>query len=108
MSRQTQDSSGNVFGDLGIVNAEDHLLKAGLVSKLGAIMESAGLTQTEAAKLTGISQPDLSRILRGQFRDISGDRIIRAITRLGSDVDIAVSTNGRSVGDAIHLQAAAA
>lgn len=108
MANQAQKSSGNVFADLGIAKAEEHLLKAGLVSKLAAIIRANKLTQTHAAELTGISQPDLSRMLRGQFRDFSADRIIRAITRLGSDVDIEVSMAGEPVGETIHLQAAMA
>ena len=108
MAKQAQQSSGNVFADLGIADAADHLLKAGLASKLAAIVRANGLTQTDAAKLTGISQPDLSRILRGRFRDISADRLIRAITRLGSEVEIEVFSDGEPVGAAIHLDAAMA
>jgi predicted XRE-type DNA-binding protein len=107
MSNRAQQSSGNVFADLGIAAPEEQLLKAGLVGKLAAIVRARKLTQTQAAKLTGISQPDLSRILRGQFRDFSTDRIIRAIIGLGSDVEIEVTTAGEPVGEPIHLHAAA-
>lgn len=108
MAKQITTSSGNVFADLGMANAEEHLLKAGLVSKLAEVIRDLDLTQTAAAKLTGISQPDLSRLLRGRFRDMSADRLIRALIRLGSDVEIDVTRGGERVGEPIHLEAVAA
>ena len=108
MAKQITESSGNVFADLGIANPEEHLLKAGLVSKLAEVIRALDLTQTAAADLTGISQPDLSRLLRGRFRDISADRLIRALIRLGSEVEIEVSRGGERVGEVIHLEAVAA
>ncbi len=107
MAKQITESSGNVFADLGMANAEEHMLKAGLVSKLAEVIRALELSQTAAAKLTGISQPDLSRVLRGRFRDMSADRLIRALIRLGTEVDIDVSRGGKSVGEPIHLDAAA-
>lgn len=101
------ESSGNVFADLGVGEPDAHLLKAELVRKLAAVMKSRGLNQTAAAKITGISQPDLSRALRGRFRELSSDRLIRALTRLDTEVEITVRQHGKPVGEPIHLQAAA-
>ena len=98
-------SSGNVFADLGIPEADDHKLKAGLVSKLASIMNELQLTQTAAAELTGISQGDLSRVLRGRFRDFSATRLMKAITSLHAEVEITVRTQGHEVGERILLQA---
>lgn len=100
-------SSGNVFADIGVANPEEQLLKAGLVMKLADVMRGRGLNQTAAAKLTGISQPDLSRMLHGHFRDISAERLMRALTRLDAEVDITVRSRGETVGDPIHLHAMA-
>jgi predicted XRE-type DNA-binding protein len=108
MAKQIIESSGNIFADLGMANPEEHMLKAGLVSKLAEVIRAMNLSQTAAAKVTGISQPDLSRVLRGQFRDMSAERVIRALIRLGSDVDIDVSQRGEPVGERIHLEAVAA
>jgi predicted XRE-type DNA-binding protein len=99
------ESSGNVFADLGFAGPEEHRLKAGLVSKLAELIRARGLTQTAAAKLTGISQPDLSKLLRGRFREISADRLIQALTRLDSVVEIVVRRDGRAVGEPIRLRA---
>ncbi|TMJ18070.1 MAG: XRE family transcriptional regulator [Alphaproteobacteria bacterium] len=98
-------SSGNVFADLGMPEAEEHKLKAGLVSKLACIMAEVGLTQTAAAQLTGISQPDLSRVLRGRFRDFSAARLIKAITSLHSEVEITVRHEGQEIGERILIHA---
>ena len=59
------------------------------------------------AKRLGISQPDVSRLLKGQFRDVSVERLIRLLTRLGCDVDIVIRDHGKaaSARDTIHLQA---
>lgn len=104
---KVERSSGNVFADLGFADAEELDLKAGLVSKLAEVIRALDLTQSAAAKLTGISQPDLSRLLRGRFRDMSADRLIRALIRLGTEVEIDVSRDGERVGEVIHLEAAA-
>lgn len=87
--------TANVFADLGFPNADAHLLKAELMSRVQDTLEDRKLTQTEAARLTGISQPDLSRMLKGQFRDVSVERIMRMLARLGCEVDIVVKPQGR-------------
>jgi predicted XRE-type DNA-binding protein len=42
----------------------------------------------------GLSQPDVSRLLKGQFRDLSLARILRMLTRLGCEVEILVKSPG--------------
>lgn len=101
------EGSGNVFADIGVANPDEQLLKAGLVMKLADVMHARGLNQTAAAKLTGISQPDLSRILHGRFRDVSAERLLRALTRLDTDVEITVRSHGKAVGEPIQLHAVA-
>ena len=82
--------SGNVFGDLGRPDAEAHLLKAELVSRIDQIIRERRLTQARVAELLGISQPDVSRLLRGSFRDYSVERLFRLLTSLGRDVEIVI------------------
>ena len=55
--------SGNVFADLERPDAETHLLKAELVTRIDKIIRQRGLKQIEAARLLGLSQPDVSRLL---------------------------------------------
>ena len=102
--------SPNLFADLGYADAETHLLKAGLVTRIREIISDAKLNQTEAGKRMGLSQPDVSRLLRGQFRDVSVERLMRMLTKLGCDVDIVVRDHGKvgTARDTIHLQAQSA
>lgn len=85
-----EPSGGNVFADLGVTDAEAHLLKAGLVTRIEQFIRERGLKQTEAAKLLGISQPDVSRLLRGDFREFSVERLLRLLIALGRDIEIKI------------------
>jgi predicted XRE-type DNA-binding protein len=99
--------STNVFADLGYADAETHQLKAGLVTRIRDILSEAHLTQTEAAERMGLSQPDVSRLLRGQFRDVSVERLMRMLTRLGCDVDIVIHDRSKpnTAPEPLHLHA---
>ena len=87
---KVERGSGNVFADLGRPDAETQLLKAGLVTRIDKIIRQRGLKQVEAAKLLGLSQPDISRLLRGSFREYSVERLMRLLTALGRDVEIVI------------------
>lgn len=83
-------SSGNVFADLDIPHADAHLLKAELVTRIDRIIRRRRLTQAKAAKLLGLAQPDVSRLLRGDFSEYSMERLLRLLTALGRDVEIVI------------------
>jgi len=103
-----EHGSGNVFVDLGFPDADTHLLKAQLVSRMIDIMRDRKLNQTQTARIVGLSQPDISRIACGHFRDISVERILRMLTRLGCDIGIDVLPNGNQPKfPTIMLEAAA-
>ena|ERR1035438_971938 len=89
-SLEQEPGSGNVFADLGVANASEHLIKAGLVVKIGRIIRQRELTQTAAAQLLGIDQPKVSAMLGGQFRGYSVERLMRFLVALGHDVEIVV------------------
>jgi predicted XRE-type DNA-binding protein len=82
--------SRNVFRDLGLPNAEEHLVKAQLVFKIDAIIKKRRLKQVEAAALFGVRQPDVSKMLRGDFRQFSVERLLRFLVALDQDVQIVV------------------
>lgn len=86
--------TGNLFADLGYADADTHLFKAQLVTRMKSVMTERGMTQTAAAKSAGVSQPDVSRILKGHFRDVSVERLMRMLTRLGCEVDVIVRPQG--------------
>jgi predicted XRE-type DNA-binding protein len=85
-----EKSSGNVFADIGLPDAADHLVKAKLVFKIDMLMRERGLRQVDAATLFGVKQPDVSKMLRGDFRQFSVERLMRFLVALGQDVEIVV------------------
>ena len=99
--------TNNVFADLGFPDAETHLLKAELVTRIQRVITAQDLTQIAAAKRMGLSQPDVSWLLNGQFRDVSVERLMRLLTRLGCDVDITIRNHGKAAAprDTIRLLA---
>jgi predicted XRE-type DNA-binding protein len=95
---QVHDSTGNVFEDMGMADAEDRLAKARLAQHIVRLIRERKLSQMEAAKKLGIDQPKVSAILRGRLKDFSTDRLMRFITSLSRDVVISV----RKFGGADH------
>ena len=85
-----EGGSRNVFKDLGVPNADEHFVKAQLVFKIDTLMKERGLKQVEAADLFGILQPDVSKMLRGEFRQFSVERLLRFVVSLDQDVEIVV------------------
>jgi predicted XRE-type DNA-binding protein len=92
---EQEPSSGNVFADLGLADASEHLIKAGLVVKIGRAIRERNLTQAAAAELMGIDQPKVSAMLAGQFRGYSVERLMRLLVALGHDVEIVVKARKR-------------
>ena len=84
-------SSGNVFADIGVPNAGEHLAKADLVIGIAAIIRSKGLSQNATAKLIAIAQPDLFRLIRGHFEGFSYDRLFNILNALGENIRVVVS-----------------
>ena len=82
--------SGNVYADLGMTDADEMFMKGQLVTKIGEIIRDRGWTQQEAADVLGITQPKLSKMLRGQFRGISEAKMLECLAKLGRHVQIVV------------------
>ena len=95
--------SGNVFADLGLPDADAHLAKAELVSRIDDILRDRGITQAEAGRMLGLSQPDVSRLLRGDFREYSLERLLRLLTALGRDIDIVIRQPRSSTGGRLRV-----
>ena len=85
---EAHESSGNIFADLGLPDSEERMLKAGIVVELRRLIKERELTQVKAAKLVGISQPDLSHLLRGDFDDYSAERLMKMLTAFEQDIEI--------------------
>ncbi|MBM3551107.1 MAG: XRE family transcriptional regulator [Alphaproteobacteria bacterium] len=76
--------------------ADDHLLKAQLVRKIDALLKERGLKQVQAAEIFGVRQPDVSKLLHGDFRQFSLERLLRFLVALGQDVEIVVKPHRQS------------
>ena len=83
-------SSGNVFADIGMAEPIESLAKAELAKKVGSIIKHRHLNQTEAAKLLGIDQPKVSRLLRGQLKEFSMTKLLDFMLRLDRDIEIRI------------------
>lgn|ERR1019366_2679843 len=96
--------SRNVFRALGVPNAEEHFVKAQLVFKIDTLLKKRRLKQVDAAELFGIRQPDVSNMLRGEFRQFSVERLLRFLVALNQDVEIVVRPHRDSKNaSALHV-----
>ena len=91
-----EKGSMNVYADLGMVDANEMLVKAQLAAKIAEIIKLRKLTQTQASSLLGMTQPKLSNMMRGRFRGISEAKMLECMTLLGRDVQIVVKPVSRS------------
>jgi predicted XRE-type DNA-binding protein len=87
-----KDPARNVWLALGMPDAEEHFLKAQLVLRLDRTIARLKLTQQQAAQRVGATQPELSKILRGKFSEVSLERLMRFLSALGHRVEIKVGS----------------
>ena len=94
-----EEGSGDVFADLGLPDADACLLKSGIVIRIDRILRRRRLTNRKAAKLLGLSQSELSRLLQGHFEEYPVDSLLQLLMVLGQDVGIVVhSSKSRGPG----------
>lgn len=90
---EIEEGSTNVYADLGIPNADEMQVKAQLASQIGEVIKVRKWKQDQAAEVLGMSQSKVSKMLRGQFRDISETKMLECLTRLGLDVQIVIGAD---------------
>ena len=93
-----ESGSGNAFADLGLPHAEKLKIKSGLVIEITRAIKRLGLTQAEAGRRMGISQPKVSRMMRGEFANLSERKLMYCLNRLGYDIQIRVQPVAESTG----------
>lgn len=86
----------NVLVDLGFDDAEELSTKAALALKLNALIDQRGLSQTQAAVITGMTQPKISQVRRYKLRNISLERLMQALVSLDQRVEITVQPARRT------------
>lgn len=93
-----EKSSGNVFKDLGLPDADELFLKAKLGFEVFRIIEDCKLTQAQAAKILGVKQPEISWLKKGKFNHYSVERLLTFLNRLNRDVEIRIMPVGGREG----------
>jgi predicted XRE-type DNA-binding protein len=89
-------SSGNVFADLGLPNAEDKQTKVRLAVAINRIIQGRKLSQTAAARRLKVNQPKISALLNYQLQGFSVERLMNFLTCLDRDVNIVIRPKQRS------------
>src|SRR5215813_60171 len=96
-----KDQARNVWLQLGFPDAEEHFLKAELVLRLDKAIKALHLTQREAARRVGATQPELSKILNGKFSEISLERLMRFLVALGHTIEIKIGAQSGRRGEVV-------
>lgn len=90
LRKQDQSGTTNVLADLGFDDAEELSAKAMLAVKLNDLIEARGLSQTETARMTGMTQPKVSQVRHYKLQNISLERLMHALVSLDQRVEITV------------------
>ncbi len=85
--------STNVFAELDLPNPEEREMKAQLVLMIRQLVKLSELTQTQLAEKVNMTQPAVSRMLKGMTRDISVEKLLLVMTLLGHNVVISIDEN---------------
>ncbi len=104
-SNHSQGGTDNVLADLGFEDAEELSAKAVLAVKLNELIEKRGLNQTEAAGITGMTQPKVSQVRRYKLQNISLERLMQALVSLDQQVEIIGRPARRAHGAGITVAA---
>ena len=103
--KNSLQGTDNVLSDLGFEDAEELSAKANLAIKLNELIDKRGLSQTEAANITGMTQPKVSQVRRYKLQNISLERLMQALVSLDQQVEIVVrqARRAQSAGITVAL-----
>jgi predicted XRE-type DNA-binding protein len=93
-----EESSGNIFADLGFPHPEREEIKARLMLQIYRLINQRRLTQAQAGEVLGINQPHVSGLMRGQSGSYSVERLIEFLVALGQDIEITVRPTRKEHG----------
>ena len=93
MKKDITESSGNVFTDLGYSPDEAAILqmRADLMADLRKLIKTKKITQTEAAKIFGVSQSRVSDLITGKWEKFSLEMLITLATKAGKHVTLKIA-----------------
>ena len=92
MKSEWEEGSENIFKDVGFSEqeAEYLLIRSRLMLEVDQFVKKSGLTQLEASKKLGITQPRLNDLLRGKIQKFSIDALVKMLSRIGIHVEVNV------------------
>ncbi len=90
-----QVSSGNIFADMGLDNADELLTRAQLGHSIRMILKQRKLKQREIAQLLGIDQAEVSKLMNGKYHLFSEGRLFGFLNRLDRKVIVHVTPRRR-------------
>jgi predicted XRE-type DNA-binding protein len=88
--------TGNLLADLGFSDAAERQAKLRLVYALNQVLGARMLSQADAAKVLGVTQPKVSALRRYKLAGFSLERLMNLLTALDQDVEIVIRRKPRS------------
>ncbi len=88
--------TGNVFADLGFPDAVGRQAKLRLAYALNQVLDGRKLSQADAAKVLGVTQPKVSALRHYKLAGYSVERLMNLLTALDQDVEIVIRRKPRS------------
>jgi predicted XRE-type DNA-binding protein len=85
-----EESSGNVFADLGLPDPQGRLAKAQLAHWICQVIAARKITQAKAAEMMEMDELMISALMRGKLKGFSTDRLFRCLNDLGQEVEITI------------------
>ena len=86
-----EQSSGNIFADVGMADPEEALAKAEIARHINELIAKRGLTQTEAGGILGVDQSRVSALSKGRLSVFSLEKMMQFASRLGNEIEIVIS-----------------
>jgi predicted XRE-type DNA-binding protein len=83
-----EESSGNVFADLGFENADEMLMRGKIGIQVIRLLRQRSLKQREIAELLGIAQPEVSHLMKGEFQRFSEGKLLMFLKRLDTEITL--------------------
>ncbi|PSB63810.1 transcriptional regulator [Chroococcidiopsis cubana SAG 39.79] len=83
-----EESSGNVFADLDLEDAEEYLTRGKIGIQVLRLLKQRNLKQREISQLLGIPQPEVSYLMRGEFQRFSEGKLIAFLKRLDTEISL--------------------
>lgn len=83
----------------GSASDSDRVLRNQLTLEIHRDIRDRNLTQKNAGRILGISQPQVSDLMRGRARAFSAERLLQFLTALGHDVEIHVKPPRKDHGE---------